>query len=82
LAPNLLKMIAQFNRVSRWVASMIVRARHPKQRSFLISRFIDVANECRKLRNYDTIAQITAGLQNASVFRLKASWKVCSFVLT
>jgi hypothetical protein len=75
-APNITKMTNHFNEMSMWTSSYIVRPKVPKQRSVLIMRFIDVAFECYKLKNFTTCMAIMAGLDNCAVFRLQNSWKL------
>ena len=42
-APNILRMVAQFNQVSNWVASEILKIESIKERAVLLHRFIIIA---------------------------------------
>lgn len=70
-APNVKNMIERFNLVSGWVASEIVKPGEQKARVEAITHFIQVANECKKLNNFNACMEILSGLEDASVHRLK-----------
>lgn len=70
-APNVKKMIERFNLVSGWVASEVVKPGEQKGRVEAITHFIQVANECKKLNNFNACMEILSGLEDASVHRLK-----------
>eukprot|EP01102_Stenamoeba_stenopodia_P018147 TRINITY_DN661_c1_g1_i1.p1 TRINITY_DN661_c1_g1~~TRINITY_DN661_c1_g1_i1.p1 ORF type:complete len:1017 (+),score=351.00 TRINITY_DN661_c1_g1_i1:339-3389(+) len=75
-SPNICAMIDRFNLVSAWVSTEVVKATEAKARANIIAKFINVAEECRVLQNYNGMMEIIAGLQNASVKRLKQTWEV------
>lgn len=58
-----------------WVATEIVLTPNQKQRSVVIERFIDLAAQCLKLANFNSVMAIHLALNLAAVSRLKASWK-------
>ena len=70
------KLIQRFNRVSSWVATEVLLAANIKKRASVIKHFILVAKACRDIRNYNTLLEITAGLNFSSVQRLRKTWKV------
>jgi hypothetical protein len=50
--PNIKRIINQFNRISRWVASEIVRVTDDAQmRLSMLKRFIELAHCCRDVQN-------------------------------
>jgi len=69
-APNLLKMIHNFNTVSKWVSATIIKETNISKRVAVLSHFIDVVGHLRELNNFNAIFQIIGGLGNSSVFRL------------
>jgi hypothetical protein len=75
-APNIFKMIAWFNTVSRWAASQIVQQQDIKVRVKILGKIIDIAQECRLLNNFNAIFELISGVNNASVYRLKKTWEI------
>jgi hypothetical protein len=73
-APNIFQMIHWFNRVSLYVATCIISCNAAKNRVKMIEKAIRLADECRKLKNYNAVFEVVSGLQNASVHRLKPDW--------
>lgn len=63
------------NRLSRWVAKMVVSSPNPKNRVVVLRRFIEVAEECWKMNNFSSAAAIIYGLDHRAVQRLKITWK-------
>lgn len=52
LSPNILRLIQQFNSISNWVASEILKAQKSKDRALLLNRFIILAEVSpRKVKN-------------------------------
>eukprot|EP01090_Pellita_catalonica_P007974 TRINITY_DN1859_c0_g1_i1.p1 TRINITY_DN1859_c0_g1~~TRINITY_DN1859_c0_g1_i1.p1 ORF type:complete len:1124 (-),score=199.38 TRINITY_DN1859_c0_g1_i1:97-3090(-) len=71
-AYSILDMIHRANKVSFWVSSMILWQDKAKDRKKTVEKFIDIAENLRKLKNFNTLMGIIAGLSQASVRRLKA----------
>eukprot|EP01102_Stenamoeba_stenopodia_P020851 TRINITY_DN826_c0_g8_i3.p1 TRINITY_DN826_c0_g8~~TRINITY_DN826_c0_g8_i3.p1 ORF type:complete len:865 (+),score=193.10 TRINITY_DN826_c0_g8_i3:912-3506(+) len=69
-------MIGRFNYVSEWVSTEVVMTPNIKQRVAVLKRFITIANKCLELNNFNTLLEITAGLNNADVQRLKSTWRL------
>eukprot|EP01104_Vermistella_antarctica_P012347 TRINITY_DN355_c0_g4_i3.p1 TRINITY_DN355_c0_g4~~TRINITY_DN355_c0_g4_i3.p1 ORF type:complete len:376 (+),score=86.51 TRINITY_DN355_c0_g4_i3:331-1458(+) len=74
-APCVCALIDWFNKMTRWVATEVVSSPNIRQRTAVLSRFISLAQSCRKLRNYNTLMQIVSGLNMTPVSRLKRTWK-------
>lgn len=71
--------VDQFNAVSLRVISTILtctesKTSGPNMRGKYITRWINVAQECRDLKNFSSLKAILSGLQSASIHRLKKSW--------
>ena len=50
----------------------------PEKRAEKIEFWIQAASRCRELNNFNSVCQVTGGLQNSSVYRLKKSWTYVS----
>ena len=84
-APELKKMIDQFNEVSSWIQTEIVSQTDVKNRAIIIEKFIEILDvpflispfqELYKLHNYQTMFEFVGGLSAASLSRLKKTWAV------
>eukprot|EP00835_Amoeboradix_gromovi_P006171 NODE_679_length_5285_cov_0.261088.p1 type:complete len:892 gc:universal NODE_679_length_5285_cov_0.261088:1270-3945(+) len=69
------EMIQQFNQLSYWVATEIATQPEIKPRIKLIEKYIKIAKELEKLRNYNGLVAIVSGLNLAAVSRLKVTWE-------
>lgn len=69
--------VDQFNVVSHTVIATILK--HPyldsNERFCFIEKWIDIAQECRLLKNFSSLKAIISGLQCNSVYRLKRVWQ-------
>ena len=72
---NIARLIDIFNNISAWVPTTILRHPKPKHQEKLIKKFIEIAIECRILRNYHALMAIYAGLGNTAIARLEYLWK-------
>ena len=70
-SPNVLKMIDQFNKTSRWIAGLILEPTKPKERAKRLEKIVNVAEHLLRLNNYQTTMSIIGGLNSASVLRMK-----------
>ena len=66
--------IQHFNQVSLIVIATILEDPDFKGRGSKISRWIDIAGECRAIKNFSSLTAVISGLQSSAVFRLKRSW--------
>ena len=73
-APNIVKLIAAFNKLSRWVVTSLVSEPKAKTRGILITRLIDLAYNFLYLCNYNGMMAIMAGLESSEIHRLGKSW--------
>lgn len=62
--------------MSNWVATEIVVTPNIKKRAAVIKHFILIANACLQLRNYNTLLEITAGLNLSVISRLRKTWRI------
>lgn len=70
-APNVLALIDRFNTVSAWVASTILWQPTLKKRVALVKKFLQIMKVLERLNNFSSLLALIAGLNNASVSRLK-----------
>ena len=75
-SPQISEMIQRFNRVSKWVATEVLVTANVKKRAAVIKHFITVAKAASDIRNFNTLLEVTAGLNFSSVQRLRKTWKV------
>ncbi len=67
--------IQHFNRVSLIVIATVIGCTSPEGRALKIAQWIDIASECRGIKNFSSLKAIISGLQSTSVYRLKRSWQ-------
>lgn len=79
LAPNVNELISHFNRVAFWVATRITTPKRSKKKIFYINFFIEVADECFRRNNFNSLMEIIAGLNNINVQSLP-EWKVIMII--
>merc|ERR1712232_1302760 len=77
-SPNIVRLIEQFNKVSSWIATLIVKEDTPKKRGHMIRHWIDVAEECKAIGNLNGVNTIVSALNNSGIHRLKKSWECVS----
>uniref|UniRef100_A0A3Q2ZMZ4 Ral guanine nucleotide dissociation stimulator n=1 Tax=Kryptolebias marmoratus TaxID=37003 RepID=A0A3Q2ZMZ4_KRYMA len=77
LAPTIRATVAQFNSVTNCVITTCLSnpTLKPNQRARLIERWIDVARECRILKNFSSLRAILSALQCNAIHRLKRTWE-------
>ena len=73
-APNIVKVIKDFNHMGSLVTCTVLSQSEAKMRTKYMQYFLNVAQECRDLRNYSTTMEITAALAAAPLARLNKSW--------
>eukprot|EP01103_Thecamoeba_quadrilineata_P014471 TRINITY_DN4329_c0_g1_i1.p1 TRINITY_DN4329_c0_g1~~TRINITY_DN4329_c0_g1_i1.p1 ORF type:complete len:746 (+),score=153.80 TRINITY_DN4329_c0_g1_i1:92-2329(+) len=74
-SPNFTEMVSKFNRWANWTSHEILKKDNVNQRAEVIQLFIKIADECVRLRNYNSSCAIIGGLNNSAISRLKLSWE-------
>jgi archaellum component FlaC len=71
-APNIVNITRWSNNMTRWVAAEIVSVKDSvKARAQIMERFIKIAEQLRKLQNFNGVKELVAGLQSSAIYRLK-----------
>nr|XP_009664051.1 PREDICTED: ral guanine nucleotide dissociation stimulator [Struthio camelus australis] len=76
LAPTIRATVSQFNSVANCVIATCLgdRSLKPQQRAKVVERWIEVARDCRILKNFSSLRAILSALQCNAVHRLKKTW--------
>ncbi len=75
-ALNVLQYIAWFNRVSRWVVTLIITQREALERSVAITKIIELGVALSVLNNYNGVIEILSALHSSAISRLKETWSL------
>ncbi|KAI8871668.1 ras GEF, partial [Ramicandelaber brevisporus] len=82
-ATNVRAMVAASTRISHWVIVTILMESDHSRRLANARHFVDIAHSLLQMNNFNTMFAIMAGLQSASVDRLKQSvWQPLSSAIT
>jgi Rap guanine nucleotide exchange factor 6 len=74
--PNIKRIIKQFNRISRWVASDILRVTDDAQmRLSMLKRFVELAHCCRDVQNLHAHVRRLRRPQPVGRAALKGLWE-------
>ncbi|XP_032113618.1 ral guanine nucleotide dissociation stimulator isoform X8 [Sapajus apella] len=80
LAPTIRATVTQFNSVANCVITTCLGDRSTKapDRARVVEHWIEVARECRVLKNFSSLYAILSALQSNSIHRLKKTWEEVS----
>ncbi|KAG1148339.1 hypothetical protein G6F37_004035 [Rhizopus arrhizus] len=78
IAVNIKKSIKYCNRLTAWVTESILSHEEPKKRATIIKHWVQVADHCRVLNNFNTCMAILSAFDNSSIGRLKKTWMMCN----
>eukprot|EP00047_Mylnosiga_fluctuans_P012401 m.25789 g.25789 ORF g.25789 m.25789 type:complete len:1646 (-) comp4211_c0_seq1:491-5428(-) len=73
-SPTVYAIAHRFNQITWWCMSLVFGEKTELQRSKIIEKLIDIANECYAVRNYHTSTAIINALVQPAVIRLKKTW--------
>ncbi len=75
-APTIRACIQHFNRVSLVViATILGSSGSSERRGKVMERWVDVAEQCRLVKNFSSLKAIVCGMESSAIFRLKRSWQ-------
>ncbi|DAZ99598.1 TPA: hypothetical protein N0F65_001426 [Lagenidium giganteum] len=78
-APHVMALIELFDATAEWVSSEIL---HPQlqavERAKIIMLFIDAADNCYQMNNFNTLFEITTGLTAPCIRTLNTTWGLVS----
>lgn len=74
---SVLATVNQFNAISYRVIATVLKSPliMPDERAEVVEKWIDIAQECRVLKNFSALKAIISALQSHSIFRLKRVWQ-------
>ncbi|XP_069922734.1 ral guanine nucleotide dissociation stimulator isoform X2 [Oryctolagus cuniculus] len=80
LAPTIRATVTQFNSVANCVITTCLGDRGMKalDRARVVEHWIEVARECRLLKNFSSLYAILSALQSNAIHRLKKTWEEVS----
>jgi len=78
-SPNLLRLVSHFNKCSNWVIYTIVRCSNVRIRTKLFQLFVKLAEECKRLNNYNGVFEVMGALQNAAIHRMKKTYEPVAY---
>lgn len=67
-------VIARFNIMVKWAISEVVLTQGLEERARCIVKFIHIAADCRRYRNFATTSQLTIALTSNEIARLTKTW--------
>ncbi|ORX58876.1 ras GEF [Hesseltinella vesiculosa] len=76
VAINIRASIEYCNQVTSWVSDAILSQHEVKKRVTLIKFWVQVAERCRQLNNFNTCMAILSAFDNSAVGRLKRTWEL------
>lgn len=79
-SPNIIEAVNKFNNLSFFVIEEILSYDHKNQRGEVAGKFIKIADELRKLNNFNDCMSVIAGLNHVISQKLKKTWKCVSTV--
>jgi hypothetical protein len=74
-APNMNDMIEWFNTFSSWISWQVLLPEKSADRAKVMAKVIRLAEECKKLNNFNACFELTSCLTIKSIHRLKKTWK-------
>ncbi|OAD71590.1 hypothetical protein PHYBLDRAFT_114298 [Phycomyces blakesleeanus NRRL 1555(-)] len=75
-ATNVKQSIDYCNRLTAWATESILVHEEPKRRVVIIKYWVQVANHCRILNNYNTCMAILSAFDNSAIGRLRKTWEL------
>ncbi|KAJ2962862.1 hypothetical protein NQZ79_g2056 [Umbelopsis isabellina] len=74
MAANVKASIEYSNQITAWVTDSILSQTEIKKRCAIIKHWVQVAEKCRILNNFNTCMAILSAFDNSAIGRLKRTW--------
>jgi len=74
IATNVKASIEYSNQITAWVTDSILSQAEIKKRCAIIKHWVQVAEKCRILNNFNTCMAILSAFDNSAIGRLKRTW--------
>ncbi|KAJ6243439.1 ras guanine nucleotide exchange factor i-related [Anaeramoeba flamelloides] len=74
-AKNVLRMTKRFNTMSEWVATLIIKPERVRQRTKVLTKFINIAHHLRNLKNFNSLISVLSGINSSAVHRLSFTFE-------
>eukprot|EP01083_Nonionella_stella_P168129 566819_1 len=74
-APNILKVIQNFNDISNYIQVTILNASNANKRGKWITKWLQIATILFEFRDFQTLAAIHGALTSQTVYRQSSAWK-------
>ncbi|KAJ7717075.1 ras guanine nucleotide exchange factor domain-containing protein [Mycena maculata] len=72
---NIAVIIQTSNKIALWAVESVLSKEDSWRRAAAVKHLINVADQCRVLNNFSTMAAITAGLNTPPIRRLEQTWE-------
>ncbi|KAJ6580896.1 ras guanine nucleotide exchange factor domain-containing protein [Mycena capillaripes] len=72
---NITVVIQTSNKIALWVQESVLSQEDSRGRAGVVKHLISVADRCRTMNNFSTMAAIIAGLNTPPIHRLKRTWE-------
>lgn len=69
-------MVSQFNTWCAWVLASVLEPDEATQRALVIAHFIEIAEICHLMNNFNSSYAIVGGLNHPQVARLRVTWEL------
>lgn len=73
--PHITTCTTRFNELAQWVSSTVVLASKKKHRVAVLTKFIQVMDELKRLQNFHTLMAFYSALNQPAILRLRKTWK-------
>ena len=77
-SPNIIKLISRFNSLSMWSCEEILSYDHVSDRTKVIEQLILIAEELKKINDFNDCFNIITAINNLSIKRLNKTWEKVS----
>lgn len=74
ICPNLQRLLCFYQRITGLVVSEVLRSDNSTKRSHILALFIETADNCRSMQNWQSTRALLAAIQSPAVTRLSQTW--------